>query len=198
MVYGQNDAGRITSFDVEVPGGLTADEAIEIVYQVKIDEGVAQGTQIGNACWAAADNTGKANDEHDVRVDGNIPAKPPIEDERPDALGPNHDGRIDIDINNENVNENNNDNENNNVIDILIDLVSGNQDEPQDGLGSDPNEDGKPNGSDANTHNTLKGLDKTGDQLAAWLSSSWQWLLVALGSCTLACWFVPRLAGRNE
>ncbi len=198
VVYGQNDAGRITSFDVEVPGSLTADEAIEIVYQVKIDEGVAQGTQVGNACWAAADNTGKANDEHDVRVDGSIPAKPPIEDEKPDAPDPNHDGRIDIDINNENVNENNNDNENNNVIDILIDLVSGNQDEPQDGLDSDPNEDGKPNGSDANTHNTLKGLDKTGDQLAAWLSSSWQWLLVALGSCTLACWFVPRLAGRNE
>ena len=196
VTYSQADSGQITSFDIEVPGELTTNEAIEAVYQVKISQDVEQGTQIENTCWAAADNTGKATDSHDVLVDGSEKPDPRPEDDKPQASEPHNPGPGTVHVNkneNNNVNENSNVNENNIVIDILAEL------RPDSASPEDPADTEQPSQKIPEKGNSLKGLDKTGDQLAAWLASSGQWLLLALGACIAACWFVPKLAvSENE
>ena len=60
--------GQCLGFEIETGRDLEPGDFFDVEYQVRFDETVAQQTQVHNLVWAAADNTGKANDEHDVTV----------------------------------------------------------------------------------------------------------------------------------
>lgn len=94
VTYHQAAGGQISGFTIETGKDLSSDEWLDVSYQVAFDATAAQSTQIHNECWAAADNTGKATDEHDVVVDGSSappdPATPedPDEPDEPDPTSP--------------------------------------------------------------------------------------------------------------
>lgn len=86
VVYGQAASGIIGGFSIETGCDLAPSEAMDVTYEVAFGE-PAQDTPVNNEAWVAADNTGRATDEHEVAV---IPegCKPPHCDDPCDPDGP--------------------------------------------------------------------------------------------------------------
>ncbi len=74
IVYNES-GGVIRGFTVYTDIDLAPGENLRIVYQVGFSE-VAQNSPVHNEAWAAADNTGTANDENDVVVKPGTPDQP--------------------------------------------------------------------------------------------------------------------------
>lgn len=72
-LYSSN--GKIKGFEVETGRDIPAGKFWDVEYQVRFSE-TAQDTQVHNEVWVAADNTGKATDEHDVTVKPGGPTDP--------------------------------------------------------------------------------------------------------------------------
>lgn len=205
--YVRNESGNIIGFTVITGYDLASSDKITLSYEVKYLSANGSDSLV-NRATAKADNAPEVTDEYGIRVEGTPEQPDPDPDPDPNPAPDNdepqgsdpqspesqrpepQDPGINITNNNENDNVNNNVNENNIVIDILAGLSPGGNAEttPSD----------EPSNNEQPKANHLKGLDKTGDELAAWLASSWQWLLLALGACIAACWFVPKLAASEN